>query len=372
MNGVQTGGFDSNATTGVLTGNNSAAQIALANSVAQQYFGVANYCLTGSAGCVNGLSAAQLAQVATAKTLRQTNIGVLWDKEPGRSFKSTQPGYVVSPSYKINEDLTTYVSWQYGEKAGFSQTPNAVAMSVLPEKTNSYEIGFKSSFFDKTLNLNTDFFYTDISNYQQAVQVVDEYSTNLARQSNPSAAPTYISSTGNAAGVRALGVEIDGYFNAIPYTTVSFSGSYNDAIYTDFKNAAKPSEQNYPGSPAFWDVTGKTLPGAAKFTFNIGPEVRIPLQVLGLQYLGKTEFHTSFNTSFTSSYKSDVSLSDYSTIKANSYTDFAIGVGRRDKLFDISLVGKNIFNNKTPTAILWNSWTPGLPQWFGVMVSGKI
>ena len=114
------------------------------------------------------------------------------------------------------------------------------------------------------------------------------------------------------------------------------------------------------------------MPGAAKFTFNIGPEVRIPLQVLGLQYLGKTEFHTSFNTSFTSSYKSDVSLSDYSTIKANSYTDFAIGVGRRDKLFDISLVGKNIFNNKTPTAILWNSWTPGLPQWFGVMVSGKI
>jgi len=363
VNGVQTGGFNSNGTTGALLAGNSAAQIALANSVAQQYFGVATYA---------GLTAAQMTQVATAKTLRQTNMGVLWDKEPGRSFKSTQPGYVVSPSYKVNEDLTTYVSWQYGEKAGFSQTPNAIAVSVAPEKTNSYEIGFKSSLFDKALILNTDFFYTDISNYQQAVQVVDEYSTNLARQSNPAAAPTYISSTGNAAGVRALGVEVDGSFNGIPYTSVNFSGSYNDAIYTDFKNSAKPLEQNFPGSPAYQDVTGQTLPGAAKFTFNIGPEFRIPLQALGFQALGKNEFHTSFNTSFTSSYKSDVSLSDYSTIKANSYTDIAIGVGRRDKLFDISLVGKNVFNNQTPSAILWNSYTPGLPQWFGVMVSGKL
>ncbi len=363
VNGVQTGGFNSNSTTGVLTGVNSAAQTALANSVAQQYFNVATYA---------GLDPTQMAQVATAKAIRKTNMGVLWDKEPGRSFKSTQPGYVISPSYKINEDLTTYVSWQYGEKAGFSQTPNAIAVSVLPEKTNSYEIGFKSSMFDKALTLNTDFFYTDISNYQQAVQVVDDYTTNLARVTNPSAAPIYISSTGNAKGVRALGVEIDGSFNGIPYTSVNFSGSYNDAIYTDFKNSAKPLEQNYPGSPAYQDVTGKTLPGAAKFAFNIGPEVRIPLQAMGINGLGKNEFHTSFNTSFTSSYKSDVSLSDYSTIKANSYTDFSVGIGRRDKLFDLSLVGKNIFNNQTPTAILWNSWTPGLPQWFGVMVSGKI
>ena len=362
VNGVQTGGFDSNSITGDL-GTNTAAQLALANSVAKDYFNVATY---------SALNVNQRKMVATAKNLRQTNIGVLWDKEPGRSFNSIQPSYVVSPSYKINEDMTTYVSWQYGEKAGFSQTPNSIALLVLPEKTNSYEIGFKSSLFEKSLTLNTDFFYTDISNYQQAVQVVDEYSTNLARISDPKAPPTYISTTGNAAGVRALGVEIDGSFNGIPYTTISFSGSYNDAIYTDFKNSAKPVEQNYPGSPAFWDVTGQNLPGAAKFTFNIGPEFRIPLQALGLPALGNNEFHTSFNTSFTSGYKSDVALSDYSYIGAQSYTDFALGVGRRDKLFDLTFVAKNLFNNTAPNAITWNSYSPGLPQWFGVMVSGKI
>ena len=141
-----------------------ADQIALANSVAQQYFNVPTYA---------GLNAQQKTMVATAKNIRQTNLGNLWLPEPGVGFNSIQPSYVVSPSYKINEDMTTYVSWQYGEKAGFSQTPNGIALLVQPEKATSYEIGFKSLVFDKSLTFDIDFFYTDISNYQQAVQVED-------------------------------------------------------------------------------------------------------------------------------------------------------------------------------------------------------
>lgn len=362
VNNVQTGGFDSNAA-GNLVAGNSAEQIALANSVAKQYFNVATYA---------GLNATQKTMVATAKNLRKTNMGNLWQYEPGVGYNAIQPSYVVSPSYKINEDISTYVSWQYGEKAGFSQTPNGIALRVEPEKASSYEIGLKSTLFDKSLTFNVDFFYTGITNYQQAVQVVDQYATDLARQSNPSAPATYISTTGNAAGVRALGVEIDGSYTGIPYTSINFSGAFNDAIYTDFKNSAKPPEQNFPGSSPYRDVTGMTLPGASQFTFNIGPEFRIPLEALNLPYLNKTEFHTSFNTSFTSSYNSDVTLSAYSYIHASSYTDFAIGVGRRDKLFDISFVSKNLFNNTTPSAVTWNSYSPGMPQWFGVLVSGKL
>jgi len=352
VNGVDTGGFASDSS-GELK-KNTAEQLDIANSVAKQYFGKTSY---------NDLTPDEKAQVAAAKSLRKNQIGVLWDREPGQSFKSTQPTYVVSPSYKINDNLSSYVSWQYGEKAGLSQTVNGIAFRVEPEKTNSYEIGLKSTLFDNTLVLNTDFFWTDITNYQQAVQVLDQYTTNL----DTSVPPTYTSATGNAAGVRALGVEIDGSYNGIPYTTISFSGAYNDAIYTDFKNSSNPVELNISGGPAYRDVTGQTLPGAAQFTFNIGPEVRLPLPVWG-----KNEFHVSFNTSFTSSYKSDVALSDYSWIKSNTYTDFAIGVGRRDQLFDVSLIAKNLFNNQTPYGVTWNSYQPGLPQWFGVRVSGKI
>ncbi|PPD49106.1 MAG: TonB-dependent receptor [Methylobacter sp.] len=366
VNGVNTGGFGSDA-----NGNLTAAaladpnQVAIANAVAQKYFGVANYNV--------GLNDTQKAQVRDAKSIRAgSGIGVLWDKEPGKPYKSTQPGYVVSPSYKFNEDLTSYVSWQYAEKAGVSQTNNGVANLADPEKTNSYEIGLKSSFFDKTLTFNTDFFYTDITNYQQAVRIVDEYSTNIARQTNPVADPTYLSTTGNAKGVRALGVEIDGAYDGIPYTSISFSGSFNDAIYTDFKNLAKPVELNWPGSPAFYDATGERLPGASQFTFNIGPEVRFPLALVGVNVLGNSEFHTSFNTAYTSGSKSDISLSSYSYIAANTTTDFAIGIGRRDKLFDLSFIAKNLFNNQTYATQTWNSANPGQPQWFGVAIRGKI
>jgi hypothetical protein len=115
-----------------------------------------------------------------------------------------------------------------------------------------------------------------------------------------------------------------------------------------------------------------TLPGAARYTFNIGPEFRIPVKLLGLDLPGNQEFHANFNTSFTSAFNSDPLLSSYGWIHPNAYTDLSVGIGRRDKGFDLSFVSKNIFNNQTAGAVLWNSHTLGLPQWFGVMLSGKI
>ena len=52
------------------------------------------------------------------------------------------------------------------------------------EKTNSFELGVKSALLDKTLILNADVFDTRIGNYQQAVQVVDQYTTALKADGN--------------------------------------------------------------------------------------------------------------------------------------------------------------------------------------------
>lgn len=356
VNGINTGGFNSDASGNLLAGNSS-QQVAEANQVAQQYFGVSSY---------TSLNPAQLKQVATAKALRASNMGSLWSNEPGLTYKGVQPGYVVSPSYKFNDDITSYISWQYQEKAGLSQTVNGVAYAVLPEKTNSYEIGFKTLWLDKSLTFNTDFYWTDITNYQQQVEVVDAYTTALNQLPGGSGARAYTAITGNAPGVRSIGVEIDGAYSGIPNTQINYSGAWNNAIYTSFTNSAMPADLAISGGPAFRDVTGMTLPGAARFTFNISPEFRYPVD-----WLGANEFHTSFTERFSSAYNSDVTLSQYGNIPANVYTDISIGFGRRDKGFDFSVVGKNIFENNTPYSITWNSWTPGLPRWIGVMVSGK-
>jgi outer membrane receptor protein involved in Fe transport len=367
VNGVQTGGFNSNSS-GVL-GANNAAQTALANAVALQYFGVSTY---NPVNGVGGLTAAQRLQVGTAKALRATNIGVLWNQVPGDTYSAIQPSFNVSPSYKINEQVTAYTSYRYAQKAGFSQTVNGVSSQISPEINNAFEVGFKSALLNSDLIFNGDVFLSDIRNYQQGVSVLDSYTTNLARQSNPSAPATYTAASGNVPGVRVYGLELDGAYRGIRYTSIRFAGSYNNAKYTNFQNSAVPLELNYSGGPAYRDVNGMTLPGAAQFTFNVGPEFRIPLQMLGAEVPGNPEFHANFNTAFTSGYNSDPLLSSYGWIKANSTTDLSVGVGRRDKGFDLSFVAKNIFYNQTPGAILWNSYTLSQPQWFGFTVSAKM
>jgi hypothetical protein len=382
INGVQTGGFDSWSATGTghvagdlkLDAINSPTQLAIANAVAQQYFGTTtnHVYYSGTGGTL--ISTAQKAQIAAAKAIRASNIGSLWAQVPGQTFRATQPSFSLSPSYKFNESVTAYTSWRYAEKAGFSQTVNGLSSQIAPEINNAFELGFKSTLLNNDLIFNGDVFLSEIHNYQQGVSILDTYTT---AQKNDGF-NYYTAASGNVPGVRAFGVELDGVYRGINYTSIRFAGSYNNATYTDFKNMAVPLDLAYsaatgqPPAPAYRDVTGMTLPGAAKYTFNVGPELRFPLQLLGVEIPGNQEFHANFNTSFTSGYYSDPLLSSYSWIKPNSTTDLSIGIGRLDKGFDLSFVAKNVFNNTTPGARLWNSYTLGQPQWFGVTISAKM
>jgi outer membrane receptor protein involved in Fe transport len=114
-----------------------------------------------------------------------------------------------------------------------------------PETTESYEVGLKSFFFDKTLTLNTDVFFTDISNYQQAVQVLDEYTTAL----NNDGQLYYTSATLNAEKVKSWGIEVDGAYTGIENTALRFSAAYTDAWYDKFTTAGLSPETD-PGTPA--------------------------------------------------------------------------------------------------------------------------
>jgi iron complex outermembrane recepter protein len=358
VGGVQLGGFASNGA-GILAANNSAAQLSLADSVANQYFGTK---ISGTPGTAyKSLTAAQQQQVADAKNIRAANIGVLFNTAAAQSYTGNLPTFNFSPSYKINDNLTTYLSWQHGEKAGIAQFTNGVSNPVKAEKTNAFELGFKSALLDKTLILNADLFLMNITNYQQAVRVLDAYTTAL----NNDGSSYYTTATGNVPKVQAKGVEFDGVFSGIKNTTIRFSGAYNDAVYKSFPNSAQPVENGYTGAAPYQDVSGQALPGAAKLTFNVGADYRQPI-------LSGQVFHTSFNTTFTSRYNSDPSLSQYAWIHANSTTDFAVGIGSHNESYDLTLLVKNLFGNKTPLLQTWNSYTPQNPRWFGVMWSGKL
>lgn len=353
---VATGGFDTVAFTAATNTNNTAgnltaaalsdpSQVALADAVAKRYFGAASYA---------ALTPAQRKQIAAAKAIRATQLGTLWPRLQGPRFNKTQPGLNFSPSYKITEDQTVYAALQYGEKGGVSQIVNGVPRLADPEKVRSFELGWKAALLNKTLFLNTDVFLTQVKGYQQAVSLPDPL--------NPA---TSVSYTGNAEKVRIHGLEVDGTYNGVRNLSVRFSGASTVARYQQFLFSPQPVENQYPGAPAYQDVSGRYLTGAPRFTFNVGPEYRVAV-------LGDKSFHTSFNAAFQSGYNSDANLSSYGYVKKRWLVDASIGLGRLDGKADVSLVAKNLANDRTPQAVTWNSITPADPRWVGVQIAGRL
>lgn len=361
VNGVNLGGFNSN-NAGVLGVGNSATQLTLADQVAFKYFGTAAGVTPGAA--YNSLTTTQKAQVGAAKALRQSQIGVVFDKFDVEPYEKTLPSFVLSPTYKFNENLTTYFSWQHGEKAGIAQATNGISNLVTEEKNDAFELGLKSLLLDNTLVLNLALFEMNIKDYQQTSRVFDEYSTNLARQADPNANDVYTNATANIPKVRARGIEIDSVYSGIPNTTLRVAGAITDAKYIEFTNSPQPSENGYAGAAPYQDVSGETLPGASRYSFNIGADYRLPV------WDGK-EFHTNLNAQYNSKYNSDNSLSSYGWIEGRTLVDFGIGIGNADQTFDVSLIVKNLFDDDTPSTRTWNNYTPANPRWAAISFSGR-
>lgn len=384
VNNVQLGGFDSVADTGanqgllgqlvqdpsnptgpkIVVNNNSLAQLQLADFVANKYFGVA---ATGTAGgAYNSLTANQKRQVANAKAIRQAQVGVLFNETELEEFDETQPSWVLSPTYKFNKNITGYLALQHGEKAGISQATNGISNLVKAEKTDAYELGFKSTLFSNTFVFNAALFRMDITDYQQSSQIVDEYTT----AQNNNGIKVYTGATANIPEVRSQGLEIDSIYSGIEHLSLRFAGAYTDAHYVYFPQAAQPAEAanlaTLKDNPQpYHDLSGQQLPGAAKVTFNIGVDYRLPI-------FSDKEFHTSLNTLYTGKYNSDNTLSSYGWIDAATSTDLSIGLGNRKGTFDVNLVIKNLLDDDTPRARTWNTITPAVPRWIGVTFSGKL
>jgi iron complex outermembrane receptor protein len=352
VRGVQLGGFNSTATGALATGN-SAAQLALADTVASRYFGAASY---------GALTSAQLAQVAAAKALRAAQVGQLISGITSY-YNDNLTTATLSPSYRFSDNVTGYTSWQYGEKSGSALNVNGLSANVRPEKTKAFEVGLKSSLLNNTLIVNADLFQMNIRDYQSTVRVVDEFTTqtNIDNgQANPTA---YVTAQGNVPKARARGLELDAVYSGIQNLSIRLSGAYTDARYISFPQAAKPDELGYLAA-AYIDQSGLTLPGVAKWTGNIGAEYRAPVWA-------DKQFHTSFNTAFTSRYNNSDTLSSYGYVPGNAVTDFSIGLSTKSG-FDVSLIVKNLTDNRAHEPA-WVSYAPNpYPRWYGLSFSGKL
>lgn len=357
VNNVVYNGFANDASGNLAAGNN-AAQLALADLVAQKYFGVATY---------GALSTRQRQQVAAAKAIRAGRIGSSYLEVAAPEYQETLVSGVLGANYRINDALTVYGSYRYGEKPGITQIVGATALGgksvpAKAESTQTWELGFKSLLLDDKLSLAGTVFLQDINDYIQNTFVYDEVQTAL----NNDGKPAYVAALGNVPKVRTRGLELDVAYFGIPYTTLRFSGAYTDATYRSFPRAPNPAELG-GGNPAgpYYDASGKTLPGAPKVSGNLFADFSYPLgQVWALQ--------SNLNYNYQSSYYTDTLLSRYARTDPLGTTDFSIGLGRQDGRFAISLVARNLFDQDTGVPLTWNSYKPGIPRWLGVTVQASL
>jgi len=344
----------------LIPGANSIQQLQIADGIAKRYF---NKTGANPGDAYASLTNEQRLQVANAKTIRQNQLGRLNNAVEG-DYDDLLFTAQLTPSYKFNEDLTGYLSWQYGEKSGSVIATNGIAQKVKPENTHALELGLKSFWVDKSVIFNADAYVMDIHNYQQSVLVIDEFATqtNIANGTpNPT---TYVAAQGNVKKARVYGIEIDNVINTIPNLSIRLNGAWNIAKYIDYKNAAKPAELAYLSQP-YIDQSGQRLPGASEWSFNVGAEYTRPV-------FDKFNFHTSFNTNFQSKFNNADDLSYTGWLDDRARTDASVGIGTKNKIWDLSLIGKNLFND-TRHDQGWLSYTPdAYPRWFGIQVSGKI
>ena len=179
---------------------------------------------------------------------------------------STSPSGLLNLSYRFSDDVLGYATLSHGEKSGgvnlaVGSAPTAGADSLLigTERANNAELGFKSTLWDRRLQLNANLFWTQVNGYQ----------TNAYDYGNR---VQYLT---NAGSVRSRGVELESTLVPIRGLTLNLNGSFNDVRYLSYKDAPCPPEVSLrPGAPASCDLSGHQVVGASKWIANANGEYK--------------------------------------------------------------------------------------------------
>ncbi|NHX00256.1 TonB-dependent receptor [Pseudomonas koreensis] len=258
---------------------------------------------------------------------------------------SSSPSGLLNLSYRITDDLLGYATLSHGEKSGgvnlaVGSAPTAGADSLLigTERANKAELGFKSTLWDRRLQLNANVFWTQVNAYQ----------TNAYDDVNR---VQYLT---NAGSVRSRGVEFESTVVPLRGLTLNFNGSYNDVSYLSYKDAPCPPEiSQAPGAPASCDLSGHQVVGASKWIGNANGEYKWNLA-------NGFEPYVTASYAFRSKAVGTVEDSDYGQIP--SYAVVNLSTGLRGDFnqgqWDVSLWLKNAFD-KTYYTTLWTGGNGG-------------
>jgi iron complex outermembrane receptor protein len=232
-------------------------------------------------------------------------------------------------SYKLAGGGNVYARWARGWKGGGvnpvappSAFPNPNLGSIFqPETVDTYEIGYRESLADHTIQLTTAAFYNDYKNLQVNATATPAY-------------PQIIYSIVNAGGARTYGVEGELSWRVIEPLTLGINAGYLNAKYKDFEIPPNAVLESF-------NLSGHNMLYAPKFQLSLTAAVDQPVNDK-YRLVGNVLVSHISSTLFAPSGAPGV-LPD-AVQKGYWLTNLRIGFRTSDDRYGIALYANNLFN----------------------------
>ncbi|WP_255325804.1 MULTISPECIES: TonB-dependent receptor [Sphingobium] len=262
------------------------------------------------------------------------------------------PTWRLALDQDLTEGIMVYGSYSRGYKSAQYASQSFTAPPVRPEKMDAFEVGVKSSLFDRQLQLNVSAFHY---NYRDIQLIIVQVGT-----------PVII----NAAGAKIKGLDFESTW--VPRFvnnrfTLRAAGSFLDGHYTSFQNAPF-----YTPNPAGGlivtrgDASGFDTIRSPKFSANVTADYKIPSQI-GEFALSATYFHSS---------RFNFDPDGHSVQRGYDLLSGQISYTEPGEKWSVRLWGKNL--TKTKYYVSWTSQSlgdsivPGAPRTYGVTLGYKM
>jgi iron complex outermembrane receptor protein len=272
-------------------------------------------------------------------------------------------------SWQATDAVQAYASYARGFKSGginmsglaldANNQPALATAVVRPERNTSYEVGLKTTLFDRHLVFNIDGFYTSVRDFQATI--VDSAQTVALRG--------YLS---NIPKVTVKGIEADATAFVTPTLSLRANFAYSDGRYTDYPAGPCPLEVQASGTAAC-DLSGRRLASLPRFALTAGADYSLPVAALGEG--GAVILH--LDASSRSGFNGDPSLSRYTYIRGYTVTNGSIGV-RLGSGLEVAVFARNLFDSdyiQNLTIQAGNSGlilgNPGDPRTFGLTLRSR-
>ena len=276
------------------------------------------------------------------------------------SLKDDSVSGLATLSWKVAPDALVYGSYSRGSKSGglnLTNIPSGAIPEVKPESVDSFELGLKSAWLDRTLTFNAAAFWTEVGDYQTAI-------------TEPTAIGNFVQYIANIPKVRSRGIEGDLSYAPSKWVSLTASASYIEATYRDYRNAPQAPERSAALAPT-QDLTGVQLSGIPKFTYSLGADVAQPIGG------GETEIYGHADFSHRSSFNTSSSNSRYAQVPGYGLLNARIGLRADSGRWDISIWARNLTNKQyfqalNPGAFGLVTGTIGDPRTIGVTLRSRL